>query len=129
MKILFAVLLVAVCCSFAPITLKGTWNFAGGIYNGKKEGAPSGYTLQRKYQVNTFNAYLLEKGSKAQKYQSGNYELKNDTCLETETFSAQPSQLTGKTIIYHYSVRQDSLILQGTLPSGMTVEEYWKKVK
>lgn len=129
MKLLFVVILGVICYSFAPVTLKGTWNFAGGIYNGKREGAPVGYTLQRKYQYDTFDAYLLEKGSKTQKYQSGNYSLNNDTCLETETFSAQPSQLTGKTITYHYSIRQDSLILKGTLPTGMTVEEYWKKVK
>ncbi len=109
--------------------LTGTWIFQGGIYNGKKEGATKEYLLQRKYHLNNFDAYLLEKGQKPQKYQSGVYRLKQDTCLETETYSAQPSKLTGKTIRYHYLMRRDTLVLQGTLPTGMTVEEYWKKVK
>ena len=130
MKKLIAVIIILGCCSFnAAPTLKGTWIFQGGIYNGKKEGAPVGYTLQRKYQADKFDAYLIEKGSKTQRYQSGNYQLKNDTCLETETFSIQPSKLTGITLHYHYTIRRDSLILQGTLPTGMVVEEYWKKVK
>lgn len=128
-KIIIAVIVLG-CCAFEPVTtLNGTWIFQGGIYNGKKEGAPIDYTLQRQYQDDHFDAYLLEKDSKPQKYQSGNYQLRNDTCFETETYSAQPSQLTGKTMPYHYIIRQDSLILQGKLPSGMVVEEYWKKVK
>jgi len=109
--------------------LKGTWIFQGGIYNGKKEGAPKEYTLQRKYLADKFDAFVIEKGEKTQKYQAGNYHLKKDTCLETETFSAQPSKMTGKTMRYHYLIRRDTLVLQGTLPTGMTVEEYWKKVK
>src|SRR5476651_164692 len=129
-KILLISTLAIFLLSFqtAP-TLKGTWIFQGGIYNGKKEGAPKEYTLQRKYIESKFDAFVLEKGQKTQKYQSGNYQLKKDTCLETETFSAQPSKMTGKTMRYHYLIRRDTLVLQGTLPTGMVVEEYWKKVK
>jgi hypothetical protein len=129
-RIIANVAIVIIFSSFQqPPTLKGTWIFQGGIYNGKKEGAPVGYSLQRKYQADKFDAYFIEKGEKTQKYQSGNYQLKNDTCLETETYSLQPSKLTGITLHYHYTIRRDSLILQGTLPTGMVVEEYWKKVK
>ncbi len=132
MKKIVIALFIIFCSSSFTIngpTLAGTWIFQGGIYHGKKEGAPKEYMLQRKYQANKFDAFLLEKGAKPQKYQSGNYQIKQDSCLETETFSAQPSQLTGKTIRYHYLIRQDTLVLQGTLPTGMAVEEYWKKVK
>lgn len=130
MKKLIAAIIILGCCSFlAPPTLKGTWTFQGGIYNGKKEGPPTEYILQRKYEADKFDAYVIEDGSEAQKYQSGNYQLKNDTCLETETYSIQPSRLTGITVHYHYVIRHDSLILQGTLPTGMVVEEYWKKSK
>src|ERR1700761_4094247 len=91
-------LLILLISSFAgKPTLKGTWEFKGGIYNGKKEGAPAEYTLQRKYKTDNFDAFLLEKGEKPQKYQSGKYELRPDSCFETETFSAQPSKLTGIT--------------------------------
>lgn len=126
--ILFFFGLIAV--SFQEVkTLKGTWEFVGGIYNGKKEGAPTAYTLQRKYDRTTYDAFALEKGYKPEKYESGNYILAADTCTDTETFSSQPSKITNIPIHYAYTVRNDTLILRGKLPTGMQVEEYWKKVK
>lgn len=121
--------MIICCMSFQVDSLKGTWEFQGGIYNGKKEGAPTEYTLQRKYKADTFDAWLIEKGEKNLKYQSGNYQLQNDSCLETETFNVQSARLTGITVHYHYHINQDTLTLQGVLPTGMKVEEYWKKVK
>jgi hypothetical protein len=130
-RLILALLIILTCCSFiqAVNPLKGTWVFKGGIYNGKKEGAPTEYSLQRKYTANNFDAFLLEKGVKPEKYQSGKYRLKSDSCFETETYSAQPSKLTGITLKYRYSIRKDTLIFQGILPTGMVVTEYWKKVK
>jgi hypothetical protein len=110
-------------------TLKGTWEFRGSIFNGKYDGAPKDYTLQRKYTAAQYDAFLLEKGEKTVKFESGNYKLKGDTCLETQTFSAQPSKLKGVTVHYWYIVRHDSLILRAKLPNGFVEEDYWKKVK
>ncbi len=117
-------------CSFnSPPTLKGTWEFVGGIYNGKKEGATVDYTLRRKYKASSYEAFAIEKGSKPQKYEAGEYTLAGDTCIDTETFCAQPSKITNIPIHYLYTIKNDTLTLKGTLPTGMTVEEYWKKVK
>jgi hypothetical protein len=113
---------------FAP-TLRGTWQFAGGIYNGKREGATKGYTLQRTYNSAHYEAFLLEKGHKAEKYEAGNYRLKGDTCIDTETYSVQTSKITHVPIHYLYSLRHDTLTLKATLPTGMRVEEYWKRIK
>jgi hypothetical protein len=125
-----ALALILVASSFAPVnTLRGTWQYVGGIYNGQHEGATKGYNLQRKYTDATFDAFVIEKGHQSEKYQSGYYILKNDSCVETETFSSQPSKLTGIPVHYRYVVRHDSLILMGKLPTGMVVEEYWKKGK
>jgi hypothetical protein len=110
-------------------TLKGIWQFAGGIYNGKKEGAPDGYTLQRKYTAQHYQAFVIEEGVKPEKYEIGNYTLKGDTCIDTETFCSQPSKITNIPIRYLYTLRNDTLTLKGTLPTGMQVEEYWKRVK
>ncbi len=110
-------------------TLKGTWEFRGGIYNGKPDAAPKEYSLQRKYTANKYDAFLLEKGEKTVKFESGNYVLKDDTCLETQTFSSQPSKLKGITVHYLYTLLKDTLILKATLPSGMIEEDYWKRVK
>ncbi len=112
-----------------PATLKGTWNFVGGIYNGKKEGPTKEYTLQRRYSVAQYEAFAIETGYKTEKYETGNYVLKGDTCIDTETFCSQPSKITNIPIHYLYKIRHDTLILTGTLPTGMQVEEYWKKVK
>jgi hypothetical protein len=129
MKKIYLVFTVLLLSSFqTKPTLKGNWEFVGGIYNGKKEGATSGYTLRRKYDATGYQAFALEKGYKPIKYEAGTYTLKGDTCIDKETYSNQPSKITNIPIHYLYTVRKDTLILKGTLPTGMQVEEYWKKV-
>lgn len=124
------ILLVTILTSFQqPKTLKGTWQFCGGFFNGKSNPAPKDYTLQRKYTTTNYEAFLLEKGEKPYKYEAGEYKMVADTCLETQRFSAQPSQLKDVTVHFSYSIRNDTLILKATLPSGFIEEDYWKKVK
>jgi len=123
-------LLICLLSSFVgKETLKGVWEFSGGIYNGKKEGAPKDYILRRNYDKKHFEAFAVDSTNRPEKYEAGDYVLKDDTCIETETFSAQPSKLTGIPVHYLYSVRNDTLTLKATLPSGMVVEEYWKRKK
>ncbi|QJD98096.1 hypothetical protein HH214_20560 [Mucilaginibacter robiniae] len=132
MKIVPAVGLVAATflLAFAPKSnLKGTWIYAGGYYNGKLDSAPTDYQLQRKYTASSFEAFVVEQGSKPEKFQAGDYTLTTDSCLETETYNAQSTKLTGVTLHYHYEFRNDTLFLKGHLPSGMDVLEYWKKAK
>ena len=129
-KVASAILVVIIASAFSGNkTLKGTWEYLGGIYNGKKDGAPAEYTMQRQYDNAHFNAFALQKGYKPEKYEAGDYILKGDTCIETETFSSQPSKLKNIPVHYRYKIRHDSLIFSGKLPSGMVVEEYWKRVK
>jgi len=129
-KYFVAVLFIVTGSSFQPaLSLKGTWQFVGGIYNGKKEGAPTEYALQRKYTPGHYEAFALEKGYKTQKYEAGNYVFKGDTCVDTETFSSQPSKITNIPIHYIYTLKHDTLTLRAKLPTGMQVEEYWKKIK
>jgi len=112
-----------------PTTLKGTWQFKGGIYNGKPDTASMQYTLRRVYADHDFNAFVSQKGYQTERYEAGTYVIKDDTCFETQTYSSQPSQATGKTIAYIITFKQDEFVLSGTLPSGMVVEEHWKKIK
>ena len=109
--------------------LNGAWKFAGGIYNGKKEGAPTEYALRRKYANGQYEAFAIQKGYKTEKYEAGTYVFKGDTCVDTETFCSQPSKITHIPIHYTYTLKSDTLTLKGTLPTGMRVEEYWRKVK
>jgi len=129
-KILAASALVIIASAFSDDTsLKGTWEYLGGVYNGKKDNPPAEYTLQRTYDDTHFNAYALEKGYKPEKYEAGDYVIKGDTCIETQTFSSQSTRLKDIPVHYQFSIRNDSLILKGTLPTGMVVEEHWKRVK
>lgn len=124
------ILLTLIMMSFsASNPLKGTWEYAGDVFNGKVEGAPTEYSLQRKYSSKSYESFLLEKGEKPQKYEAGDYSLNADTCIETQTFSSQESKLVGVSIHYVYSFSNDTLTLTGTLPNGNTVKEYWKKAK
>ncbi|MDB5124038.1 MAG: hypothetical protein JWP94_2167 [Mucilaginibacter sp.] len=130
MKQLTIIFIAITLCSFtAPPNLKGTWQFVGGIYNGKKEGATVDYALRRKYKADRYEAFAIEKDAKPEKYEAGNYVMVGDTCIDTETFCSQPSKITNIPIHYFYTLRNDTLTLKGTLPTGMTVEEYWKRVK
>jgi hypothetical protein len=130
MKRYSVLLIILLCGSFvSEPTLKGTWEFAGGIYNGKKQGPPTEYALQRKYNATHYEAFAIEAGSKPEKYEAGDYVLSGDTCTDTETFSSQRSRITNIPIHYLYTLRNDTLTLKGTLPSGMQVEEYWKKIR
>lgn len=133
MKRIILALAVIICISlisFADIiTLKGTWQYNGGESNGKAEGPPTQYTLQRKYTDKDFTAYVLEKGSKPEKYEAGTYTLKGDTCLETCTFNNQTPQAVGKTVAYIFSVNDGIIHLKATLPGGTVVDDQWKKIK
>lgn len=130
MKQISIIFITFIFCSFQPQpSLKGTWEFAGGIYNGKKEGAPTEYKLRRKYTEGHYEAFASETGYKTEKYEAGNYVFKGDTCVDTETFCSQPSKITNIPIYYLYTLQNDTLTLKGTLPTGMRVEEYWRRVK
>ena len=126
----YSLIFLVFALSFGPAkTLKGTWQFAGGIYNGKNEGAPKGYALRRIYTRENYQAFVIEKGVKPEKYETGIYTLKGDTCIDTETFCSQPSKITHIPIHYIYTLQHNMLTLRGTLPTGMRIEEYWTRVK
>ena len=129
-RLIGIIAVIMIFCSFAQVSsLKGTWEYAGGISNGKFYAAPDGFSQQRKYTKDKFESLLLEKGERPLKYEAGEYSLKNDSCFETQTYSLQPSVLTGKLIHYHYAIKNDTLFLRGKLPNGIEVEDYWKKIK
>jgi hypothetical protein len=127
-NILFCALFLFSCSSGNNV-LDGTWVYEGGIYNGKKESAAADYDLQRTYAGNSYEGHLIEEGMEPEKYDGGNFELKDSLYLETTTFSSQPSQLLNKTVTYSFSRSGDLFIIKGSLPSGMLVEEYWRKIK
>ncbi|WP_448699086.1 hypothetical protein ACFGVR_19290 [Mucilaginibacter sp. AW1-3] len=133
MKRITLALAIGACISlisFTDITtLKGTWQYNGGISNGKAEAAPTQYTLQRKYTDKDFTAYVLEKGTKPEKYEAGTYTLKADTCFETCTFNNQTPQAVGKTVAYIFSIKNGIIHLKTTLPGGTVVDDQWKKVR
>jgi hypothetical protein len=128
-RVLLLFLFIAASSFIAKRSLKGTWEYAGGIYNGKKERAPTDYKLQRKYDKEHFESYSIDSASAPEKYEAGNYVIDGDTCIETQTFSGPPSKLLNIPVPYLYTIRNDTLTLKATLPTGMVIEEYWKRMK
>ena len=120
-------MITQVACSSSA--MKGTWQYDGGIYNKNAQKASPDFIMQRTYTADKYEAFILEEGLEAKKYAAGRYELKGDSFLVTSEYSLQPSQTVGKTISYKYKIDNDKLTLNGVLPSGMIVEEYWKKIK
>ncbi|WP_026898373.1 hypothetical protein [Daejeonella oryzae] len=120
-------IMIQVACS--SNTLKGTWQYDGGIYDGKVQNASADFKMQRTYTEGKYEAYIIEGTEEPEKYATGRYEIKGNEFLVTSEFSSQPSQLIGKTISYKYKLEKDKLTINGILPNGMNVEEYWKKVK
>ena len=131
MKIIAGLFLLVVLFSSFRIadSLSGTWQYAGDTTNGKKSAAPTEYSLQRNYTSSTYEGFVIEKGYEPQKYETGNYKLSGDSCLEIQTWCMQPSNLLNVAIHYHSHVVNDTLVLTGVLPNGTAVEEYWKKIK
>ncbi len=129
-KTIFPLLLVALLCGFAKSKspLNGIWEYRGGLFNGKVDSVSTSYTLRRTYDDLHYQAKVIEKGQKTFIYEKGDYKLQSDTCLETQTYCNQPSKLLGKTVKYIYTVSNDTLKLQATLPNGNKIEDHWVKV-
>ena len=112
-----------------PASLKGIWEYRGGKFNNKLSAAPKGYSQQRKYTDAKFDAFLYEPDQPTVKYESGDYTLAGDSCMETQTFCLQDQSMIGKTVHYRYSIIKDTLKLNGTLPNGAVIEDYWVRAK
>jgi len=129
-SVAFFTFLLFIVTSFKPVkSLKGVWEYEGGIYNNKIEGPPKGYILERRYGTAHYEAFIIQKGTKTQKYEAGNYSLINDAYEEIQTYSSEPSTLIGKKIHYVCSFHSDTLTFKGKLFDGTPVEEYWKKIR
>lgn len=133
MKKILIILLLITTFSFSDGgSLSGTWEYIGGVYNGKKRNSSPEYTLERMYidetHFITYALYTLKTDFKPKIYETGNYSVKADTCIETQTYSMQSTKLNNIAVHYQFTIRNDSLILKGFLPPGMVVEEYWKRV-
>jgi hypothetical protein len=130
-KTIFPFLAVAFLCSFinGNSSLKGVWEYRGGLLNGKIDSVSTAYKLQRTYDKLHYQALVIEKDAKSFVYEKGDYKLNADTCFETQTYCSQPSKLLGKTIKYIYTVSNDTLKLQATLPNGNKIEDHWVKVQ
>lgn len=119
-------LAIITSCSSNPF--KGTWQYDGGIYNGKPQKASTEFQMQRTYASESYEAFTIEANNKSELYNSGIYEVKGDSLLITSKFSSRPSQNTDLTIAYKFSINEGKLIINGVLPNGMIVEEYWNKI-
>lgn len=123
---LFLTFLFLTACSSSP--MKGTWQYDGGVYNGKPRKAAEDFKMFRTYTWDSYEGHLIE-GDIKTRYTAGKYEIRKDSVYLTSTFSSQPSQLLNRTQAYEFKVEDSRLTIRGTLPNGMQVEEYWKQTE
>jgi len=129
-KLILPIILISTMCSFMDdYPLKGTWEYRGGVVNGKIDSASTAYSLQRVYDESHYKAVVKEKGEKDVVYEKGDYKLEADTCFETQTYSLQSSELLNKTVKYTYTISNDTLKLFTVLPNGNNIEDHWVKIK
>lgn len=130
-KLILPIVAIIALCSFniGDSPLKGTWEYAGGLFNDKTDSVSTAYTLQRIYDKSHYKAVLKEKGEKDVIYEKGDYKLVADTCFETQTYSLQSSKLLNKVVKYNYSISNDTLKLLTVLPNGNKIEDHWVKIK
>lgn len=119
-----------IATSFQPAkSLKGVWEYEGGVYNGHIDGSFKAIKRERVYSENQFEGFMTGKDGKRVKWEAGNYSLNDSKYLETQTYCNKPSPIKGKTMRYDYAIRNNRLIYNGKLPNKTPMEEYWKKVK
>jgi hypothetical protein len=113
----------------SPNSLKGTWVYQGGIYNGLITTAPKGIKLERVYSENEYQAFITNQNGKKTKYEAGNYSLDGNTYIEIQTYSTKPTPAKDKTLRYNYSIKDNKVTFKGKLPDKTSVQETWKKVQ
>lgn len=124
--LIVAITLFLAACSSGQI--EGKWQYDGGVYDGKPRAPQPDFVLQRTYTKDSYEAHTVEGGVQGEKYAGGNYKIEGDSIFLTSTFSAQAKSLMGVTQRYQFSLKGNKLTTKGTLPNGMVVEEYWKRV-
>lgn len=122
------IIILFVLSSCSKNQLEGTWQYNGGLYNGREQKASSDFKMQRTYTDKSYEAFMIEGNREPELYNSGIYEIKGDTLLITSKFSSRPSQNTDLTIPYKFKIVEAKLTINGVLPNGMIVEEYWNKM-
>lgn len=127
-KLNLIIIILFVLSSCSKNQLEGTWQYNGGLYNGREQKASSNFQLQRTYSSKSYEAFKIEGSQQTELYNSGIYEVKGDTLFITSKFSSRPSQNTDLTIPYKFKIEEGKLTINGVLPNGMIVEEYWNKV-
>lgn len=127
-KLNLIIIILFVLSSCSKNQLEGTWQYNGGLYNGREQKASSDFKMQRTYTDKIYEAFMIEGNREPELYNSGIYEVKGDTLLITSKFSSRPSQNTDLTIPYKFKIVEAKLTINGVLPNGMIVEEYWNKV-
>ena len=127
-KLNLIIIILFVLSSCSKNQLEGTWQYNGGLYNGREQKASSDFIMQRTYSAKSYEALKIEGSREPELYNSGIYEVKGDTLLITSKFSSRPSQNTDLTIPYKFKIINGKLTINGVLPNGMIVEEYWNKV-
>jgi hypothetical protein len=111
--------------------LLGTWKQVKGKFNGKEHQIPEG-TTQLKHVTSTHFMFIdIDKDGKVFFALGGPYTLKGGEYVETPEYGVGEvfKILKGKPQLFECKVEGSKWYHNGTLSSGLTIEEVWERVE
>jgi hypothetical protein len=111
--------------------LVGSWKLASAKYRGQDFAFPEGFTTMKIVTPTRYVLVIYGKDGSVARASGGTYKLVGDTYEETPEFSTTEGfdVLRSKPQIFKCKVEGDKWIHDGTLTSGMTVEEVWERAE
>jgi hypothetical protein len=109
--------------------LVGTWKLTTAEYRGQDFPFPEAFTTMKIVTPTRYVLVIYGKDGSVARASGGTFELVGDTCEETPEFSTTEGfdALKGKPQTFKCKVEGDKWLHDGTLTSGMTVEEVWER--
>ncbi|HWE38445.1 MAG TPA: hypothetical protein VG406_17870 [Isosphaeraceae bacterium] len=109
--------------------LVGSWKLTTAKYRGQEFPFPETFTTMKIVTAGRYVLVIYGKDGSVARASGGSYRLVGDTYEETPEFSTTEGfeALKSKPQSFHCKVEGDKWIHDGTLTSGMTVEEVWER--
>ncbi len=111
--------------------LVGTWKLATAKYRGQDFPFPESFTTIKIVTPTRYVLVIYGKDGTVARASGGSYKLVGDTYQETPEFSTTEGfdALRSKPQSFHCKVEGNKWIHDGTLSSGMSVEEVWERAE
>jgi hypothetical protein len=111
--------------------LVGTWKLTTAKYGGQEFKFPEGVTMIKHVTPTQFMWAAYDKDGKVTRAAGGDYTLKGEVYEENPEYgiSSDFDEIKGKAQTFKWKVQGNTWYHNGTLSSGLTIEEVWERVE